>query len=77
MYQNSKESSDSDNRLFAWAKSYLDLKKNIQKVYISKYERYKINSNPENLYIEEAIAPILKEKFGGVEEILCGRNRCF
>lgn len=42
MYKTSKEPVYSDERLLDWAKSYLDLHKEVDKDYTEKYERYKI-----------------------------------
>lgn len=45
MYEKSKEAADSDERMLAWAQSYLDLHKDVEKDYTEKYEQYKINAN--------------------------------
>jgi hypothetical protein len=48
MYDKSRESADSEERMLTWAQSYLDLHKNVEKDYSAKYEQYKINiSKPE------------------------------
>jgi len=44
MYNNSKNTSDSDESLLSWAKSYLCIYKNVEKDYSVKYEQYKIKS---------------------------------
>lgn len=50
MYEKSKESEDSDDKMLAWAQSYLTLHKNVEMDYTGKYERYKINTTiTENL----------------------------
>jgi hypothetical protein len=43
MYENSKVSADSEDRMLTWAQSYLDLHKDTAKDYTGKYEQYKID----------------------------------
>lgn len=45
MYDQSKESTVSDERLQEWAQSFLDLHKEVMKDYTEKYEQYKIDTN--------------------------------
>ena len=45
MYEQSKEAADSEDRMLAWAQSYLELHKDVEKDYTEKYEQYKINNN--------------------------------
>lgn len=47
MNEKSKESPNSDERLFAWAKSYLDKHKNVEKDYTKKYQKYHIKTSVE------------------------------
>ena len=42
VYENSKVAVDSEDRMLAWAQSYLDLHKNVGRDYTEKYEQYKI-----------------------------------
>lgn len=44
MYEQSKESAVSDNRLLEWAQSYLCLHKEIVKDYTERYEQYKVET---------------------------------
>ncbi len=44
MYEKSKEAV-SEERMLAWAQSYLDLHKDLEKDYTEKYGQYKININ--------------------------------
>ena len=49
MHEKSKEVADSDERMLAWAQSYLGLHNAIEKDYTKKYEQYKINAiEPKN-----------------------------
>lgn len=49
MYDQSKESAFSDERLLEWAQSYLNLHKEVDKDYTEKYDKYKvIISKPED-----------------------------
>ena len=43
VYENSKAAADSEDRLLAWAQSYLDLHKVVEKDYTGKYDKYKVN----------------------------------
>lgn len=53
--EKSKESAVSDERMLEWAKSYLNLHKDVDKDYIEKYEQYKINnSKSENRAVEKS-----------------------
>ena len=48
VYENSKAAADSEDRLLAWAQSYLDLHKVVEKDYTGKYNQYKITQqNPD------------------------------
>lgn len=44
VYQDSKVSADSDERMLAWARSYLDLHMRVEADYTKKYDRYRILS---------------------------------
>lgn len=52
MYEKTKESEDSEERMLAWAQSYLDLHKEVEKDYTEKYEQYKINTCKLNNFHE-------------------------
>ncbi len=49
MYKKSNESEFSDERLLDWANSYLELHKEIDKDYTSKYNMYRIENNAEQI----------------------------
>lgn len=54
-YEKSKDSISSDERMLEWAKSFLDLHKEVDKDYTGKYEQYKINNSiSETIVIEES-----------------------
>lgn len=64
MYESSKEAADSEDRMLAWAQSYLDLHKDVEKNYTEKYEQYKIGrikqqSSDEEVPIQVAERSIL------------------
>ncbi|MDD4112898.1 MAG: NERD domain-containing protein [Herbinix sp.] len=44
-YEKSKDTASSDEKMLAWAKSYLDLHKEVDKDYTEKYEQYKVDNN--------------------------------
>lgn len=46
-YDKSKEPTCSEERLFEWALSFLNLHKKVEKDYTGKYDKYRINSKPE------------------------------
>lgn len=58
MYENSKEAADSEDRMLAWAQSYLNLHKDVKKDYTEKYEQYKINIITPQKPDEEVLTPI-------------------
>lgn len=62
MYDQSKESSDSDERLLEWAQSFLDLHKEVIKDYTEKYEQYKIDTNVTDKNVQEINSNIEDEK---------------
>ncbi len=62
MYEQSKESTDSDERLLEWAQSFLDLHKEVIKDYTEKYEQYKVDTNISVNYVQEIIPKIEDEK---------------
>lgn len=45
MYNNSKESASSEEKMFTWAKTYLDLHKEVEKDYTEKYDQYILDSS--------------------------------
>jgi hypothetical protein len=60
MHENSKAAADSEDGMLAWARSYLNLHKNVEKDYTAKYEKYKINiAIPQNT--EEEVSPPVAE----------------
>ncbi len=61
MYDQSKESTDSDERLLEWAQSFLDLHKEVMKDYTEKYEQYKKEANKAEGSVQEII-PTTEEK---------------
>lgn len=52
MYEKSKDTEDSEEKMLAWAQSYLDLHKEVDKDYTEKYEQYKINTYKPNNFHE-------------------------
>jgi len=67
MYENSKVAADSEDKMLAWAQSYLDLHKNVEKDYTGKYEQYKINIiTPQK---KEAPSPVAERSAIRVDEI--------
>ena len=62
MYDQSKESTDSDERLLEWAQSFLDLHKEVIKDYTEKYEQYKIDTNVTDKNVQEITPKINNEK---------------
>ncbi|WP_234121327.1 HRDC domain-containing protein [Clostridium hydrogenum] len=69
MYESSKLSVDSDEKMLAWAQSYLDLHNDIEKDYTGKYEKYKINILTSQQLAEETEAQVGKVKSAIVEEL--------
>ncbi len=62
MYGQSKESTDSDERLLEWAQSFLDLHKEQMKDYTEKYEQYKLDTNVTDKNVKEINPKIENEK---------------
>ncbi len=62
MYEQSKESTDSDERLLEWAQSFLVLHKEVIKDYTEKYEQYKIDNNVTDKNVQEINSKIEDEK---------------
>lgn len=58
MYDNSKEAADSEDRMLAWAQSYLNLHKDVKKDYTEKYKQYKINIKTPQKPDEEVLTPV-------------------
>ena len=64
MYDKSKETAISDEKLLTWAKSFLVLHKNVERNYTAKYEPYRIGATVSDIeiksqsYDEEKIIPI-------------------
>lgn len=48
VYEQSKEPAVSEEKLLEWAKSYLDLNKEVDKDYTKKYEQYKMTTSAPN-----------------------------
>jgi superfamily II DNA helicase RecQ len=69
IYYKSKDSADSEERLLAWAQSYLDLHKYVEKDYTAKYEQYKIQCNTNKKAVEETIAPKAEKREVVVNEV--------
>lgn len=57
MHEKCKESPCSEERMLAWAQSYLDFHKDVEKDYIAKYEKYKINTDMPDGSDKEASTP--------------------
>ncbi len=55
MYDQSKETTSSDERLLEWAQSFLDLHKEVMKDYSEKYEQYKKEANKAEGSVQEII----------------------
>jgi hypothetical protein len=53
--EKSKEAAESDDGMLAWAESYLNIHKDIEKDYTKKYDQYKINSIEPECSQEEII----------------------
>lgn len=63
MYENSKVAAESEDRMLAWAESYLNLHKDVEREYIEKYDQYKIST-------------ITLQKLGGESQIVSAdRNK--
>jgi hypothetical protein len=62
IYNESKDSPDSDKRLLAWAESFLALHKDVEKDYTAKYEKYKTSSNATNPSFSKSLAPRVEKK---------------
>jgi hypothetical protein len=69
MYNNSKNTTDSDKGLLAWAQSYLCMHKSVEKDYTTKYEQYrvkddskKVTSSKVTAQIEEKMDIIMNEE---------------
>lgn len=62
MYEQSKEATDSDERLLEWSQSFLDLHKEVIKDYTEKYEQYKIDNNVTDKNVQEINSKIEDEK---------------
>lgn len=57
MYENSKVAAESEDRMLAWAESYLNLHKDVEREYTEKYDQYKISTiTPQKLDKEALIA---------------------
>lgn len=64
VYNKSKEAESSEDRLMAWANSYLQLHKEVEKDYTSKYEKYKVitsEKQSEEVMLEEVATAIMEE----------------
>ena len=69
MYENSKVAADSEDRTLAWAQSYLDLHKDVQRDYTGKYEQYKIGIITPQKSDEEVPTPVLERSTITVGEV--------
>jgi hypothetical protein len=58
MYENSKEAACSEDKMLAWAQSYLDLHKDVEKDYTGKFEQYKIETVTSCKPDEEVLTPV-------------------
>lgn len=61
MYNNSKNTVDSDKSLLTWAQSYLYMHKDVDKDYTAKYEQYRVKSNDKKT-VYTKIAESAKEE---------------
>lgn len=68
MYESSKEAADSEDRMLAWAQSYLDLHKDVEKNYTGKYEQYKIGRIKPNSSDEELTIQVVERSILTVDE---------
>lgn len=68
MYDRSKEPADSDERLLEWAKSFLDLHKEVMKDYTEKYEQYKVSTSVTDKIVQEINLKIEDEKVTTVSD---------
>lgn len=59
MYEKSKESACSEERHLAWAQSYLDSHKNLEKDYTTKYEQYKIAKSAPTITVDKSTESII------------------
>jgi superfamily II DNA helicase RecQ len=69
MYEKSKEAAYSEERMLAWAQSYLDLHKDFEKDYTEKYEQYKIITNKLENFNEEVQAPDVERNTIPIAEV--------
>ncbi len=68
VYDKSKELAVSEDRMLAWAQSFLDLHKEVEKEYTEKYEQYKINTNiPESSNEEIPVPEVEKNTIAEVK----------
>ncbi len=57
MYENSKELAVSDEKMLLWAQSYLDLHKDVDKDYTTKYDKYRIIAKTEDITVQALVTP--------------------
>ena len=62
MHENSKEAADSEDKMLAWAQSYLNLHKDVEKDYTRKYEQYKISIITPQRLDKEVPTPIAEKR---------------
>lgn len=77
MYERSKAPASSDETMLAWAKSYLDIHKEVEKDYTKKYEQYITNSIRSESKVEEQSENIVTyfEKEVNVSEKVEGKPK--
>lgn len=73
MYEKSKELADLDERMLEWAKSYLNLHREVEKDYTEKYEQYKITSiksenSQEPIIVKEGKRSAIADVAAAVED---------
>ncbi|WP_010247765.1 HRDC domain-containing protein [Acetivibrio cellulolyticus] len=69
VYESSKVAADSEDKMLAWAQSYLDLHKAVEKDYTGKYEQYKINIITPRKQDEEVLTPVAERSTITVGEV--------
>lgn len=77
MYESSKEAADSEDRMLAWAQSYLDLHKDVEKNYTGKYEQYKIGRIKQQSSYEEVPIQVAGRSILTVGELPVGETDIF
>jgi superfamily II DNA helicase RecQ len=77
MYENSKVSASSENKMLEWAQSYLSLHKDAEKDYTGKYEQYKVGIITSHRSEEEVLTQVVQTNTITAEEALVEETAIF